>query len=295
MEARTDQSSDDDRAQAGVQAIETGARLLVALARDPRAQMLKTIAAATGMPPAKAHRYLVSFIRTGLVDRDPASGRYHLGPAALQIGVAALAGVNVVRLAAPEIASLRDQTEATVGLAVWGAYGPTFLLVEESSKPVIVKSRPGGVLPILTSAGGRLFAAYLPAAATKAMIDREIAALPRAAQRKARDDFAAILAEVRRRGLSRSLGDYSPGVHGVSSPILDHTGSVVAAVTAFAPAGEFDPSFDGPVARALRAATARISHRLGFEPTPTGAMEIPSERGTKRRTPALARRRRGNE
>jgi DNA-binding IclR family transcriptional regulator len=276
LQQHADNRDDEDRGmQSGVQAIETGARLLVALARDPRAQMLKTIAAATGMPPAKAHRYLVSFIRTGLVDRDPASGRYRLGPVSLQIGVAALSGVNVVRLASAEIASLRDQTEATVGLAVWSAFGPTFLLVEESSKPVIVKSRPGGVLPILTSAGGRLFAAYLPAATTRAMVDREIAALPRAAQRKAREDFAAILAEVRRLGLSRSLGDFSPGVHGISSPIMDHTGAVVAAITVFAPAGEFDPSIDGPVAHALRAAAARVSRRLGFEPRPTSAGEVP--------------------
>ena len=266
---------DGGSGQAGVQAVETGVRLLVALAKDPRAMMLKTVAAAAGMAPAKAHRYLVSYIRTGLVERDPGTGRYRLGPIALQIGVAALAGTNVVRLAAPDIEQLRDRTEATVGLAVWGPYGPTFVLVEELSKPVIVKSRPGAVLPILTSAGGRLFAAYLPRASTAAMIDREIAALPRAVQKTTRENFDKILADVRRHALSRSLGDYSPGVHGLSSPIMDHHGSLVAAVTVFAPAGEFDTAVDGPVAHALRQATSRVSRSLGFDPQRTATSDAP--------------------
>lgn len=249
--------------QAGVQAVETGARLLVALANDPRAQMLKSLAAATNMPPAKAHRYLVSFIRTGLVARDPESGRYQLGPIALQIGVAALAGINVVRLAAPEIARLRDRTEATVGLAVWGPYGPTFLLIEESTKPVIVKSRPGSVLPMLTSATGRIFAAFLPEATTRPVVAREIAALPKARRRKARADFAEIVADVTKHGLSRSLGDYSPGIHAIGAPIFDHQGALAATVTVFAPAGEVDTALGGSAARALREVVAHISRRMG--------------------------------
>jgi DNA-binding IclR family transcriptional regulator len=46
--------------------------------------MLRDLAAAAGMSAAKAHRYLVSFQRLGLVLQDAATTRYDLGPAALQ-------------------------------------------------------------------------------------------------------------------------------------------------------------------------------------------------------------------
>jgi hypothetical protein len=59
--------------------------------------MLKDLAAAAGMSAAKAHRYLVSFQRLGLVTQDPRSTRYDLGPAALQLGLAALARLDPVR------------------------------------------------------------------------------------------------------------------------------------------------------------------------------------------------------
>ena len=46
--------------------------------------MLRDIAQQADMPPAKAHRYLVSLIRAGLVMQDPASSHYDLGPFALK-------------------------------------------------------------------------------------------------------------------------------------------------------------------------------------------------------------------
>src|ERR1700755_988176 len=85
--------------QAGIETIEPGMRFLAVLADLHHPQMLKTIAAATGMPPSKAHRYLVSFIRAGFVDRDPETGRYRLGPASVQLGLSALANVDAVYLA----------------------------------------------------------------------------------------------------------------------------------------------------------------------------------------------------
>jgi DNA-binding IclR family transcriptional regulator len=41
------------------------------------------------MPAAKAHRYLVSLIRVRMVVQE-ATGRYDLGPLAVQLGLASL-------------------------------------------------------------------------------------------------------------------------------------------------------------------------------------------------------------
>jgi DNA-binding IclR family transcriptional regulator len=50
--------------------------------------MLRDLAADTGMSAAKAHRYLVSYQRLGLVLQDAGTTRYDLGPAALNLGLA---------------------------------------------------------------------------------------------------------------------------------------------------------------------------------------------------------------
>jgi hypothetical protein len=77
--------------RSGIQSIEVGFRLLDVLTREPRAMMLRDLAQRAGMSPAKAHRYLVSFSRLGVVSQDPVSGRYELGGFALQMGLARLA------------------------------------------------------------------------------------------------------------------------------------------------------------------------------------------------------------
>jgi DNA-binding IclR family transcriptional regulator len=86
------------RRQAGVNSLETGLRLAGVLAETGLPEALKDIAARAGLAPAKAHRYLVSLIRAGLAEQDSESGRYRLGPLALQLGLGALRGLDVLKL-----------------------------------------------------------------------------------------------------------------------------------------------------------------------------------------------------
>src|SRR5258706_93112 len=67
----------------GIQSVEVGGRLLRALIGSAGAMNLTPLAKAAKMPATKARRYLVSFIRLGLVAQDPQSGKYNLGPLAL--------------------------------------------------------------------------------------------------------------------------------------------------------------------------------------------------------------------
>ena len=59
------------------------------------------LAREAGMVPAKAHPYLVSFGKLGLVEQEPTTGRYGLGPLALQLGLISLQQYDPVRLATP--------------------------------------------------------------------------------------------------------------------------------------------------------------------------------------------------
>ena len=115
------------KAQQGIQSIEVGARILQALTQASRPQMLKDLAAAADMPAAKAHRYLVSFARMGLVEQQADTGLYDLGSFALALGLGALARLEPVTVAAPALAELREETGQTVALAVWANRGPTIV------------------------------------------------------------------------------------------------------------------------------------------------------------------------
>lgn len=144
----------------GIQSIEVGFRLLDVLAKHNRPMMLRDLAKGAGMAAAKAHRYLVSFMRIGIVEQDPSSGRYDLGAYALALGLSGLGRLDPVRLAGPVLDALCEEIHETVALAVWGTHGATIVRIVDAGNPVTITLRPGSVLPLLNSATGQAFAAF---------------------------------------------------------------------------------------------------------------------------------------
>lgn len=259
----------DEENGGGVQSVDTALRVLSALVEMGPPLMLKTVAERAGMPPPKAHRYLVSFCRGGLAERDPASGGYRLGPLAVRLGLAALRHLHVVNMGAQALGELRDEVGYTAGLAIWGAAGPTFVRFEETNDALIVSGRPGSVMPLLSSSTGRVFGAYLPRSITDSFLRKELAgkrhpgASPSSVPQMTKEQMEALFQHVREHGLAQVRGDLNPGLHGLSAPVFDHAGAIAGVISVMGPAGVIDVELDGPVASALRAKARHVSQRMG--------------------------------
>ena len=258
------------RAQQGVQSVELGGKLLQALERGRGPQMLKDLARAAHMPPAKAHRYLVSFLRLGVVAQDPLSGRYELGGFALQLGLARLARVDGVKLARIALAELHDALDVTVGIAVWGNQGPTVVHWMESSHPAKASLKLGDVMPMLSSATGLLFAAYLPRSKTAPLIERELCSAQHftsGSTPRTDVELERTLAEVREHGAARVEGMLLPTIHAFCMPVFDASGALALGLIALGHEGAFDLSWDGQIAVELKACAQRLSYELGYSET----------------------------
>lgn len=250
----------------GIQSIEVGGQLLQALARVGAPMMLRDLAAQAGMPAAKAHPYLVSFGKLGLVEQNPATGHYELGPLALEMGLVSLERLDPVRLATPEITALAARTGQSTALAVWGTHGPTIIRFEQSSHPIHVNMRTGTVMSLTHSATGLVFAAFQPPKVVEGLVQAELARdiASATARTRAWKKMAAQLQEVREQGLARVIGQPIPGINAFSAPVFDHTRHIVLALTTLGPQGTFSPEWNGAIARALREAAASVSRRLGY-------------------------------
>jgi DNA-binding IclR family transcriptional regulator len=238
----------EPKAPRGIQSIEVGGQLLRALAHHGGPLALKDLAREAGMPPAKAHPYLVSFIKIGLVEQEPNSGRYGLGPLALLLGLISLQQYDPVRLATPVIEELALELGHTVAIAVWGTRGPTIVRVAEGPTPVHISMRHGTVMSLAGTASGRLFSAYRP---------EEAAALGEALP------DAKLRAEVLKLRLASSRDGVVPGVSALAAPVLDDGGRLVLSLTAIGPTASFDTRTDAAAALALSAAARRLSAQLG--------------------------------
>jgi DNA-binding IclR family transcriptional regulator len=250
------------KAQQGIQSIEVGARILQALAQAPRPQMLRDLAAAAQMPPAKAHRYLVSFARMGLVEQQSETGLYDLGSFALELGLSALARMEPVTLAAPVLAQLREETGQTVALAVWANHGPTIVRWLGADTPVSASLRTGSVMPLTRSATGQAFLAFLPPETTAPWLKKELAEHARQGLAPTtRDEVDQLVAQIRRRGWART-SEFIPGIGGIAAPVFDHSGAMALALIVLGYSKPFEAAADSIAATVLRQAD-KLSARLG--------------------------------
>lgn len=255
----------------GIQSIEIGMRLMATLvehAFDHPPPMLKTLAAHAGMPPAKAHRYMVSLVRSQLVERDELSGRYRLGPMARLIGLRAIQSLDAVRLSSARLPLICSELGFSVAVAIWAYDGPTIVAVEEARRPVTIGTRVGEVMPILNSATGLVFGAWMPRSLTDDHIRHSAASARRATGQPPLSQIALdrLFDGVREAGLGITKGGLNPTVNALSAPIFDHRGVLVAALSTLGPANELDIAATGPVASALRRFAAELSAELGYAP-----------------------------
>ena len=209
-----------------VQSVETSVRILRALARGGGPMALSDLAAKLDMPAAKLHRYLASFVDAGMVDHRR-SGSYDLGPVAAEIGMAAVARVDVVNRAADALPALVEDTGCTAMLSVWGSRGPTVVRWERARVPLVTVLGIGSVLPILRTATGRAFIAYLP----ERVVEE---ALLSDAEGGTEAEVAAIRNSVRETGLATADQTFIPGLFALARPVLDLQGHAEAVVTLIA-------------------------------------------------------------
>ena len=254
--------------QVGIESIETGMQLLAAFVKlGGRSHQLKVLASATGMPPSKAHRYLVSLIRMGFIERDAGTGHYRLGPQCIELGAAALGAMDAFALSVEVMLELLNELDHTMILSVWGTSSPVILRVEESDRLISVSFRVGRSLPLLASASGQLFSAFLPRPTIEPLLQAEI----RNNKRKDRGhlirsmaEAERLLADVRSRGLARMAGTLTPGINAIAAPIFDYRGYPATTITALGPAHSFDYQWNGKIAEALRRKTRDLSRKLGY-------------------------------
>lgn len=253
-----------------MQSVEVGGRLLLVLADSPGPLTLKDLAARSGLPPSRAHPYLVSFGKLRLIEQDPATGHYALGPAALQLGLACLHQLDPVKAALPVAQELAASTGHAVALAVWGNFGPTIIRMIEAQQPLHVAMRAGTVMSILGTATGRAFAAVMPAdrieqAMSAPLGDPDDRQAPLLGKRD--KELREAVNEVRQHGVARAVGRPIPGVNAFSAAAFDHEGEPALVITALGHQDRFPSDWDSAAAVAVRQAAAQISSRLGWRPS----------------------------
>lgn len=230
----------ESQSAGGIQSLDSALVLLEVLAAQMGLTSLGDLAKACGIPTTKAHRYLSSFVHAGLAQTD-GNGRYDLGKGAMEIGLAALSRRDIVNAVGDALPELVRDTGITALVSVWGTSGPTVVRWQRAAAPVITSLGLGTTFPILTSATGQVFLAYLPKVMTTDLLKSELTRIrrqpyllentfPDTAQNPTKA-ISALENETRELGYATVDGRFIPGLVAAAAPVLDWQNEAELAIT----------------------------------------------------------------
>ncbi|MFH1339982.1 MAG: IclR family transcriptional regulator C-terminal domain-containing protein [Pseudomonadota bacterium] len=245
-----------------VGSVETAGVILQALMKLGGAARLKQLEMATGISSATLHRYMLSLIETGLVQRDPAGHQYSFGLFAFCIGEIAGRNTELVTAVTPHLMKFSESIGETSAIGIWRNGGAFIAKWISSGKPISVALSQGTPLSLTKTSTGMMLAACLPRALTEPLIADECSPGGRSAGRSI-DDIYDELAAIRQAGICQVKGKHIAGISSLSAPVFFPNNELAFVVSVVGNEAAMDVDLNGPVAIALLALKRLLSNLMG--------------------------------
>lgn len=216
-----------------------------------------------GVHKATASRLAATLAAGGLIERDPVTDRYRLGFGLIRLVGAAMAGIDLVRMAHPVLEELADRTHETVNIGVLSGDGVVYVDQVSSAHLVATTNWVGRRTPLHSSSSGKVFLAHMPEPVRQQILARPLEALtPRTVTDPER--LRRQIKEIRVRGYATIQDELEEGLNAVAAPVRQSNGEVVAALSVSGPSFRVR-SIDLPrLGRFTIDAAGAVSWRLGY-------------------------------
>lgn len=210
---------------------------------------------------AVVHRILNSLRVKGLVEINESSHRYSLGPAAVALGLTYLNRVDVRTLARPVMRELTDQTDETATLSIRAGNERIYIDQVTPMRDVKMSVQLGHPYPLHAGGSSKVILANLPNDEIMAYMEH---GLSQVTERTITDTkkLLAELTDIREQGFAVSYGERQSGAGSVASPVFDHEGHPVAAMSLCGPVERFQTEVPEATELIVDAAS-RVSTLMG--------------------------------
>jgi IclR family KDG regulon transcriptional repressor len=244
----------------------TAIQLLKAFSEEQVDIGISELSRRLGVAKSTVHRLAATLAAEGLLEQDRETEKYRLGIALFRLGALVRRRMDISSQGRPYLYAWREKTNETVHLAILDGTEIMYVYNLESTQAIRMRSDLGVRKPAYCTAEGQAILAFQP----QAVVDQVIAQGLQPRTPQTITDPAALLkalAVVRQRGCAIEDEESEIGMRGISAPIRNDVGEVVASV-----------GIAGPVTRlSKKAVTAFIPHvietadlvssRLGYRST----------------------------
>jgi IclR family transcriptional regulator, acetate operon repressor len=239
--------------------------------RAPEAVSLSVLARDLTLSKSVAHRILKELVALEFLAFDSATKLYRLGPGALQVGLAALRGLDVPRLAKPYLRRLVQRTGETATLSVRQGWGRVYIDQVLSPHEIRMSVALGTSHALHAGSSSKAILAALTDDDVAEYLETHALDAVTAATITSAVSLRDEIGRIRETGYAISSGERQSGAGSVAAAIHTANGDVFGSISLCGPIDRFGA--DVTVAHgALIADTARrISAELGHRASRKGA------------------------
>lgn len=252
-----------------IQSVERALSLLELLAQSGGGASLTDISARAGLNVSTCHHLLATLMKSGYVVQVSGRRTYALGARVLRLGQAFMRQVDLPQRAQPVLDRLNAATREAVHLAaLQGDQIVTIARVAALQAVRVDTGAVGSVEPPHATATGKAMLAWLPDDKVRRILDANH--LKKFTSNTIMDRAALIeeMRHVRRNGYSIDREEFQPGVICIGAAARDHSGAVIGALSASAPAFRANEEHLELMRHAVEKAARELSSEFGAAPAP---------------------------
>ena len=221
--------------QKRLSSVGTAIQLLKAFSEEQVDIGISDLSRRLGIAKSTVHRLAATLVAEGLLEQDRESGKYRLGIALFRLGALVRRRMDISSQGRPYIYALREKTNETVHLAILDGTEIMYVYNLESTQAIRMRSDLGVRKPAYCTAEGQAILAFQPQTVVDQVIAQGLS--PRTPQTITDPaELIKALALVRQRGCAIEDEESEIGMRGISAPIRNDAGEVVAAVGLAGPA-----------------------------------------------------------
>lgn len=261
--------AESDRGGHLIKSVGKAIDILYALYESHRPMRIRDLADRLRMTPSAVSRIVTTLAGGGLIEQDEGSGRYQLGFGLALLGNASVGRRELDRIALPVMAEISARFREYISLA--RLYRGKVVMIRSKTMDSLQRDYALlSVLPLHASASGKLFAAWLGATEFDALVTARGMDPYTARTITSIAAFKEEVDRIRHCGFAIDNEELIHGLRHAATPIRDHSGRVVAALSAGGLSRKVHGEHLASLIRAIASGSLEISRQLGY----VGAMPL---------------------
>lgn len=249
-----------------VESLARGFRILSIICESKSPLRLSDLAEECDLTVSTIQRLTYTLQELGIIDRDPGTKRFRIGPKMITMALAVKQNLELRRVARPFMQQTSDAIGEVVGLGVLS--GLEIILVEiikTNHRLLNINMDIGAIIPPHATSSGKAILAFLDESQANKILQHSQMTRFTKNTITSMKTYQSQLTKVRACGYALAIEENAVGFSAIAAPVRNSDGAVIAAATIMVPSARISKKkLESSFSKKIIQTADRISKALGY-------------------------------